>query len=121
MSHARRRTFALAVALSTVTLVTACGSATTAGGSPTATTSHVPRTFPVTVHAANGLTGPQGHRIDSTGIALPVRGGMELAVTVEYKLRGGPLGRIVDALIMRRMLARVIGQSLAKLKTLAEA
>ena len=63
---------------------------------------------------------PAGPTI-STDRLRPVRGGTELAVTVEYKLRGGPLGRIVDALIMRRMLARVIGQSLAKLKTLAEA
>ena len=44
-----------------------------------------------------------------------------MAVTVDYKLRGGPLGRIADALVMRRMLAHVIACSLVKLKTLAEA
>jgi uncharacterized protein YndB with AHSA1/START domain len=63
---------------------------------------------------------PAGPTI-STDRLRPVGRGTELAVTVEYKLRGGPLGRIADALVMRRMLAHVIGQSLAKLKALAEA
>jgi uncharacterized protein YndB with AHSA1/START domain len=63
---------------------------------------------------------PAGPTI-STDRLRPVDGGTELAVTVEYKLRGGPLGQIASALFMRRMLAHVIGQSLAKLKALAEA
>ena len=63
---------------------------------------------------------PAGPTI-STDRLRPVPGGTELTVTVEYQLRGGQLGRIADALVMRRMLAHVIGQSLAKLKALAEA
>jgi hypothetical protein len=63
---------------------------------------------------------PAGPTI-STDRLRPVDGGRELAVTVDYKLRGGPLWRIADALVMRRMLAHAIACSLVKLKTLAEA
>jgi uncharacterized protein YndB with AHSA1/START domain len=63
---------------------------------------------------------PAGRTI-STDRLRAVDGGTELAVSVEYTLRGGPLGRIADAVVMHRVLTREIRHSLAKLKALAEA
>ena len=62
---------------------------------------------------------PAGRTI-STDRLRAVDGGTELTVRIEYTLRGGPLGRLFDAVLMQRAMQHAIGQSLAKLKALAE-
>jgi hypothetical protein len=51
----------------------------------------------------------------------PVDGHTEVEVEHEYALPGGPLGKIADAVMVERMIARMLEQSLENLKMMMEA
>ncbi len=50
--------------------------------------------------------------------ATPAAGGIDVTIETDYTLRGGIAGRIVDALLFRRMFERAIRQSEAKFSAL---
>lgn len=51
----------------------------------------------------------------------PVDGHTEVEVEHEYTLPGGPLGRFADTVLVERMIARMLEQSLENLKMIMEA
>jgi coenzyme Q-binding protein COQ10 len=51
---------------------------------------------------------------------LPVDGATEIEVEHQYTLPGGPVGRFADTVIVERMIARMIEQTLENLKMILE-
>ena len=51
----------------------------------------------------------------------PVDGHTEIEVEHEYTLPGGPLGKVADAVMVERMIGRMLEQSLENLKMVMEA
>jgi hypothetical protein len=50
----------------------------------------------------------------------PEGGGTRLTTTFDYALRGGVFGKIADALIVKRMNAKSLGEALHNFKALVE-